>query len=445
MSSIEKKPLQRMWSKGKEGGYDLVNSNSGKVSTHVVTPSRNRKRNNSDTRTSTRSINSYSLEEEDDATSDQQFSPDGSLSASLLKEDESAESSLLDEEYFWESLSVDEDESVRLLSSQRKTSVALDQILLDINPERKESDDDEYADVDVKAIAAAISGRRESEVSESDSDSDTSTTVSEGSDVDDATSDEESDKESDHEVFDMDYHINKLVKGGSESESDNDSTSETDGSESAASEKLFQKAVQKVMKKFKRERSQEIVESDLESTETTDKGSETEESPTSEDSASETSDQEQDLSDESSKETDPEIVKPVENGWVIDPTKMSENERISAVREKAKNEGLPKKGEAYPAKAEVLLQENEKTQEVNLAPTLEESNAQDLRWPLSNFYVKEFKQDLEMSLSDNEEALPSYKSTAASAAHPGRKRNVMLGRVWWVEWWAKEENKFHTL
>ena len=77
----------------------------------------------------------------------------------------------------------------------------------------------------------------------------------------------------------------------------------------------------------------------------------------------------------------------------------------------------------------------------DIVRTLGERRAEDLRWPLSIFYVKEFKQDSGIPLSEKSEVLPSYRSTVATARQPGRKRSVMQGRVWWVEWWAKEDSR----
>lgn len=295
----------------------------------------------------------------------------GTAISDPLQDDNRSLGSTTDEEDFWASISANE-RSVKLLSNHRKGSLALNQILLDLKSEKNQPEEyDEYEDVDVKAIAAAISEELEGDDSEQ-SDSSGSGTVSEGSDLDDDSSDEESE----HEVFDFENHINKLVKRENKSESASDNDSDSDGNESVNSEKVFKKAVEKAMKKIKRERSEEMVESDLESL----KESETEDSPTSEDqSASEASDTEE------------------------------ENEN------------------AYKFQY--------------LAPMLKANKVQNLRWPFSNLYVKELEQDPGMPLSDLEESLPSYRSTVATAFHPGRERNVMLGRVWWVEWWAKDDSR----
>lgn len=480
MSTIRRK---RLWSKGKEGVY-LVNGTS-----HINESSpkdlRNRKRSReSDTRASISSTDagSYSLETADDKKKPQQFSRGSSFDDSSLEVNgkdsvHGSLDSLGNEEDVWE-MSADEN-AVRLLSSQRKGSLALNQILLGIdrkensaeNPENNqmESQEDDEG-VNVKDIVAAISGRRNSAGSEMDSDSDSSTAVSETSDVSDVSSDEESEPDLDHgETFDLDNHINRLVKRENGSESESKSDSDSDGNESVTSDKVFQKAVRKVIKKIKRERSDEIADSDLESTQTSEKGSETEESPSSDDS--EASDKEDDASDASSTKSergsfemerniDPEIAELMEGELVIDPKKgkpdgnnsrtvykyyMTENGRINSTLETVENEDFTEEDEDPADEADGFPMRSGRKQEDNLESTLDDSKAQDLRWPFSNFYVKEFSQDLEEPLPDKGDALPSYRSTAASAFHPGRKRNVMLGRVWWVEWWAKEDSRLKKI
>lgn len=322
------------------------------------------------------SHNLNSIEKGQNEGKKRRFLSNGTAISDPLQDDNRSLGSTTDEEDFWASISANE-RSVKLLSNHRKGSLALNQILLDLKSEKNQPEEyDEYEDVDVKAIAAAISEELEGDDSEHDSDSSGSGTVSEGSDLDDDSSDEESE----HEVFDFENHINKLVKRENKSESASDNDSDSDGNESVNSEKVFKKAVEKAMKKIKRERSEEIVESDLESAKTSLKESETEDSPTSEDqSASEASDTDE------------------------------ENEN------------------AYKFQY--------------LARMLQANKVQNLRWPFSNLYVKELEQDPGMPLSDLEESLPSYRSTVATAFHPGRETNVMLGRVWWVEWWAKDDSR----
>lgn len=108
--------------------------------------------------------------------------------------------------------------------------------------------------------------------------------------------------------------------------------------------------------------------------------------------------------------------------------------------ETAKNKGSPQN---VPGS----LKEPEKVVEVNPASTLTGSKAEGLRWPISNFFVKEVKQEAEitqeknMPLSNIEETSCSYKSIAVSASQGSRKRKVMLGRVWCQEWWAKGDSQ----
>ena len=76
--------------------------------------------------------------------------------------------------------------------------------------------------------------------------------------------------------------------------------------------------------------------------------------------------------------------------------------------------------------------------------TLKEDSVSDLRWPFTNFYVKEVQEDAEelspTGTKAHSEVFPCYKSKTVSSSFPGRKKDVMLGRVWWVEWWAENES-----
>jgi len=433
MSNIRRK---RLWSKGKEGVYHI--SETGNKNDPF----------SNDLRTSKRSHDSVHIN-------------GNGFHGSL--------DSLAAEEDVW-SLMADDDKSVKLLSSQRKGSLALDQILLDINPggnnnivEKPEKE--VCADDDVKDIVAAIIGSRDSEGSETDSNSDSTPAVSDTSDVEEVSSDEESEPELNQDAFDIHAHINRLVKR----EYDSDSDSDSNGNESDSSEKAFKKAVQKVIRKVKRERSEEIADSDQESTQESEKDSETEESPSNEDSASEASNKEvdDDNSDASStksqkgnfemeRNVDPVLAELMEGGLVIDPKKgqhngkeshsvykyyLNKSGRINSVEETVHNENPPQKAECSPEETKVSSKQLVQKHEDNLATMLDDSKAQDLRWPYSNLYVKEFRQDPEETFSENGAALPSYRSVAASASQPGRKKNVMLGRVWWVEWWAMEDSR----
>ena len=458
---------KRLWSSGREGVYqvcgeiDKHDPLSGDSKTH-------QQPQDSKTRPKLKSkSNSYSLEAAaDDATKLEQISRASSVDDSAFEMNgnglhESSES-LIDEDDNWSLLSADEN-AVRLLSSHRKGSVALDQILLDETLDRQDSNVQKMVekdvDPDLKDIVAAIRGERDSDASDVDSDSGSSTAVSDTSDLEEVTSDEESEVELDQEAFDIDAHINKLVTG-----KDTDSDSDSDGNESEASEKAFQKAVRKVIKKIKRERSEEIVDSGEES-EASEKGSETEEPSTSDaDSASEDDDDSDASSAKSDRESfeldrdiDPEIAELMEDGLVIDPKMgkhdgnddshtvykyyLTDNGRISSAKETVKNEDPPDATDDPSEEGERSPEEGRQKQKDQLVSTLNESKVKDLRWPCSNFYIKEVGQDFDEVTPDTEEALPSYRSTAASASHPGRKRNVMLGRVWWVEWWAREDTR----
>ena len=454
---------KRLWSSGREGVYQVC----GEIDQHDPTLSENSKTHKQPHDSKTRSrfkskSNSYSLEAADDATKLEQISLASSIDDSAFAMNgnglhESSES-LIDEDDDWSLLSADEN-AVRLLSSHRKGSLALDQILSDENLDRLRQESnvqkpsEEDVDEDLKDIVAVITGRRDSDASDVDSDSGSSTAVSDTSDLEEVSSDEESEIELNQEVFDIYAHINKL---------DKDSDSDSDGNESEASEEAFEKAVRKVMKRIKRERSEEIADSDEES-DVSEKGSETEEPTSDDDSASEDDDASDASSGKSERESfeldrdiDPEIAELMEDGLIIDPKMgkhdgndsrtvykyyLTDNGRISSAKETIKNEDPPDAADDSSEEIERSPEEDRQKQNDQLTPTLDDGKVKDLRWPFSNFYVKEVSQDLDDVLPDTGEALPSYRSTEASASHPDRKRNVMLGRVWWIEWWAREDNR----
>lgn len=412
--------------------------------------SRERKRSH-DTDAGISSASSVASLETTDDSKKQQHSRESSLGNMFGSVD-----SLNDVEV-WDSISMEEN-AVRLLSSHRRQSVAPEQIQVELNEEKTADSPQKHLDTDerhvdpideetaahVQNVVASILERYKNDSSDSDS----STAVSENSDQ--VSSDEES--ESDHEkgeVFDFHAHLKKICKR------DGESDSESDGNESVTSEKAYRTAVRKAMKKIKRERSDELVESDKES----EKGSENEEqSPKSDDdSSSESNEQDGDESESSSTENekgsfemardvDPEIQELMLGGLIIDPKKGQNgaDESRTVYRYYMNNEG---KIDSVSETVDNLSDEAEdpstkNKQEDNLASTLEQSKAEELRWPYSNFYVKEINQ--EALFTENCDALPSYRSTQATASHPGRKRNVMLGRVWWVEWWAREDTKMKS-
>lgn len=435
MPFIRKK---RLWRKGKEGSY-------------LVSPSVGRDSNNQrrDREASISSASSLASLEVTDDSKKHRRSRESSLGDGYGSLDS------LEDAQVWDSISM-EDQAVRLISSHRRQSVSPEQIQVEMNEEetaekpKKDLDsDDHHVDPIDEETAAHVQNVVASIMKRYDNldmtDSDSSTVASEDSDLQ-VSSDEESDDDDGKEVFDFHAHIKKICRR------DDGSDSESDGTESVTSEKAFQTAVRRAMKKIKRERSDEIVESDKSS----EKGSETEEqSPKSDDDTS--SEQDGDESESSSTENekasfemgrdvDPEIEELMKGGLVIDPKKGQNDAHDSRIvyryfkNNKGKIDSVPDTVDNLSDDAEGPLTGN--TQEDNLESTLEHSKAEDLRWPYSNYYVKEINQ--EAFHSENCEALPSYRSTQASASHPGRKRNVMLGRVWWVEWWAREDTKMKS-
>ena len=240
---------------------------------------------------------------------------------------------------------------------------------------------EEYAEADVKAIIDAITRRENTQLSEQEDESDNSTIHSEVSDS--------SDEESECQEFDIESYVDKLIKRENETEGYSDSD---DAAGNAAKNR-----VRKVSKKTKR-----VFQA------LSDKSSETEASPSTDDSNSDADGQEDDPRDESFE-------------WERDVYFLADNEQISSSSEVTKKLANDDGGD--------------------IVRTLGERRAENLRWPLSIFYVKEFKQDSGIPLSEKSEVLPSYRSTVATARQPGRKRSVMQGRVWWVEWWAKEDSR----
>jgi len=438
---------KRLWGKGKEGVY-VVSPNASDLSSGKE-ESKTRKRSyDSDTRTSISSRGSLTSLDTNGDYKQQNYSRKSSFGNGYGSLDS------LPDEQVWDSISMEE-KAVRLLSTHRRQSVDPKEIQVKMydtvaSPGRRDEEEDPPVDpmdeetlAHVHEVVASILERYKQD----DSDSDSSTAVSENSELDfNVSSDEESEPDDERgEVFDFDAHIKNICKRNYGSDS------ESDGNESVTSEKAFKTAVRKAMKKIKRERSDELAASDKES----EKGSENERSPKSDDiSSCESSDQDGDESDSSSgdderdsfemtRDVDPEIQELMAGGLVIDlkKGKSGAGESRTIYRYYMNNEG---RIDAVSETADNLSEEDEgpstvNTQENTLASTLEDSKAQELRWPFSNFYVKEINQ--EATFSENSDALPSYRSTLASASHPGRKRNVMLGRIWWVEWWAREDTK----
>ena len=438
---------KRLWSKGKEGVY-VVSPNVNDLSLGKK-ESKTRKRSYDSDRKASISSARGSIASLD--TNDDSKQHNHSRKSSLGNGYGSLDS--LEDEQVWDSISMEE-KAVRLLSTHRRQSVDPKQIQVEVHqydtvakpggcveeeaPHVDPMDEETLAHV--QNVVASILERYK----EDSSDSDSSTSVSKNSELDFHVSSEEESEPDDEkgEVFDFNAHIKKICKR------DDGSESESDGNDSVTSEKAYKTAVRKAMKKITRERSDELAASD-----NSVKGSENERSPTSDDNSS-SSDQDDDESDSSSgenekesfemaRDVDPEIQELMADGLVIDPKKgkSGAGESRTVYRYYMNNEG---KIDSVSETADNLSEEDEgpstvNTQENTLASTLEDSKAQELRWPFSSFYVKEINQ--EATFSENWDALPSYRSTQASASHPGRKRNVMLGRIWWVEWWAREDTK----
>ena len=229
-------------------------------------------------------------------------------------------------------------------------------------------------------------------------------------------------EESDIEEFDIEHYINELIKRENESESDTESDS--GGLDSVNSQNALEAPDQI---------STEVMETgyfDSNSTQTV--------SPDYEEdmaiAPSETSFADMELE----KHTGPDLPKLMKRLEMVKYLKK-ESELTCLDRETTKNE-------ASPQNVHFSLKEPEKVVEFNPASTLSGSKAEGLRWPISNFYIKEVKQEAEitqdkkMPVSSIEETSCSYKSIAVSASQASRKMKVMLGRVWCQEWWAKGDS-----
>ena len=230
-------------------------------------------------------------------------------------------------------------------------------------------------------------------------------------------------EESDIEEFDIEHYVNELIKRENESESDTESHS--GGLRSVNLQNALEAADQI---------STEMIETGYSDSNSTQRVSPDDE----EDMAvapSKTSFADMELEEDTGPDL-PKSMKPSEMVKYL----QKESELTLLDPETTKNKGSPQN---VPGS----LKEPEKVVEVNPASTLTGSKAEGLRWPISNFYVKEVKQEAEitqeknMLLSDIEATSCSYKSIAVSASQGSRKRKVMLGRVWCQEWWAKGDSQ----
>ena len=230
-------------------------------------------------------------------------------------------------------------------------------------------------------------------------------------------------EESDIEEFDIEHYVNELIKRENESESDTESDS---GRLRRANLQNALEAADQI--------STEMIDigySDSSSTQTV--------SPDDDEDMAVAPSKTSFADMELEEDTGPDLPKSMKLSEMVKYL-QKDSEPTLLDPETAKNKGSPQN---VPRS----LKEPEKVVEVNPASTLTGSKAEGLRWPISNFFVKEVKQEAEitqeknMPLSYIEETLCSYKSIAVSASQGSRKRKVMLGRVWCQEWWAKGDSQ----
>ncbi|XP_022800890.1 suppressor protein SRP40-like [Stylophora pistillata] len=446
---------KRFWSKGKEGAY-MVSSDENESSAGKNSPRNRAGSYNSYPRGSIGSACSIASPGGSDDTRSHQLSRQSSVGTrSAFEAHENGLTSsvgLLDvDSEVWDSISLQE-QTVRLLASFRNPSMNMQQIQVEIKEDklaqsRKQAAKEEERHVDPmdtetsahlkKVVASILQQYKEAS-------SDSGSSIGENLETESPIlSDEESSEEETEDEFDFEAHIRKICRR------DNGSDSESDGHGSNNSEKALKNAVRKAMRKIKRERSDELADSDNGSM----KGTGNERPPNGDGSSSESSDESNDDdgssgagSFEMARDVDPEIQELMDGGLIIHPNGDSSNTNEYRTVYKC---FMPDEGKIGSIQDPIVNQSEdtrnpptESHREDNLASNLDENKAQDLRWPFSSFYVKEVRH--ETPFPKNFEALPSYRSTPASAAHPGRKRNVMLGRVWWVEWWAREDTKMKS-
>lgn len=230
-------------------------------------------------------------------------------------------------------------------------------------------------------------------------------------------------EESDIEEFDIEHYVNELIKRENESESDTESDS---GRLRRANLQNALEAADQI--------STEMIEigySDSSSTQTV--------SPDDDEDMAVAPSKTSFADMELEEDTGPDLPKSMKLSEMVKYL-QKDSEPTLLDPETAKNKGSPQN---VPRS----LKEPEKMVEVNPASTLTGSKAEGLRWPISNFFVKEVKQEAEitqeknMPLSYIEETLCSYKSIAVFASQGSRKRKVMLGRVWCQEWWTKGDSQ----
>ncbi|XP_032220646.1 clumping factor A [Nematostella vectensis] len=304
----------------------------------------------------------------------------------------------------------------------------------------KDSDDDEKS-ADTKNDEISDSDKSDTE---KDADSDSENDGS-GTSESEYLSSEESDEDV-NEEFDLEKYIRKLERGTSSSEDD---------ASSVTSEKLINRAVLRATKNFRRANVDTVKQnSDSESSDSepeVEPKPKKEKPPKKEQSGSEQS------SGSSSEETDSFLDFTDDESISSDDTSVvsdefNEDERVNGSQSEHTVSPFDiicmhymggARKEEKPVKIE--LQDYELGHVHQLDTSLGASRVMDLRWPFTNYYVKEiddlssFDKDADEPTNTDElnpNVLPCYKSFESSALVPSRRRSVMSGRVWWVEWWA---------
>ncbi|XP_031573564.1 protein starmaker-like [Actinia tenebrosa] len=326
----------------------------------------------------------------------------------------------------------------------------------EVEEEIEEVPEEDYSDADEESEPESSVATDTESLSESEPDSEL-----ESLDDDDVKTGHWSprdDGSSDDDDFDLEEHINKLcshtIDSGSSSES------ESEGSDSEAEK---QKAVNKVMRKYAKKHSQDDEaeseddsdNSDVEETDLEDEGSddgieevEVKDDDDSDYSSTDDDDTDSDFLDEESASvsTASSGDYEIEEGDDDKEPAQGVNEEIPYLsdttmpsHEVVYDYYLGTRPESCPEKIEV--QDGDLNNNIALDNTLATRSVINLRWPFTSYYVKEFDLDSEVPTYEEDGLLPCYKSMKSSASFPGRRRDVMLGRVWWVEWWAKDTVK----
>ena len=180
-------------------------------------------------------------------------------------------------------------------------------------------------------------------------------------------------EESDIEEFDIEHYVNELIKRENESESDTESDS---GSLRSANLQNALEAADQI--------STEMIEtgySKSNSTQTV--------SPDDEEDMAVAPSKTSFAYMELEEDTGPDLPKSMKLSEMVKYL-QKDSELTLLDPETAKNKGSPQN---VPGS----LKEPEKVVEVNPASTLTESKAEGLRWPISNFFVKEVKQEAEIT------------------------------------------------